>query len=598
MLIAISYSSKHKYFLSNSLLLIICLLLNIPQAYCQNKTLPEAQKNTTIKTIDGVKYYLHIVERSETLYGIAQKYNTSTSDILLENPDAMNGLTHGMTIKIPVNKVKKKAETVIKKTNDSATFDLYKVEKGQTLFSIAKKYNVPLEKIYAMNPELKNGLMADQTIKIPKPIFEEIIAKPTTVPPSSPIFEKKIPLEIIDTTSKRVTTYTPTAPRTTTLIPPSPTAKYGYPGEKKEEYNIAFFLPFHADEAASMTIERLLRGEVQFSNKANIALQFYEGALIALDSLKKENLNAKIFVYDIDDNDSLSIPRTLKKPEIAEMDLIIGPLYASSFIPVAKFAKEHAIPIVSPFIQVNKILFDNPFVCKVTSSNTLQVIQMANFVVDSFHTQNIILVNSGNIKEADLCATFKKTAKETVFNKMYVMNDSVKEAKGLYGIKQFLHPTKTNVIILPSNNQSYVTEFINTLNALQGERKIVVFGLQSWMTFDNLDFDYLNKLSLHIVSNNHINYNDEQTKKFVSTFTVSYKTNPDIYAFSGYDLTYYFISLLQKYGKGFLNEIDNDDYKGIITTLQFIKSATNKSGYENKFVYMLKYYNYELIPAN
>ena len=410
-----------------------------------------------------------------------------------------------------------------------------------------------------------------------------------------PFIEKKLPVNTSDTTRPKKVVYNPAPP---TILPVSVNAKYGYPGEKKDEYNIAFFLPFHTSETEYMTIEKLLRGEEQFSNKTNIALQFYEGALTALDSLKKEHLNAKVFVYDIDDNDSLGIPRILKKPEIAEMDLIIGPLYASSFVPVAKFAKEHAIPIVSPFIQVNKILFDNPYVCKVTSSNTLQVIQMANFVVDSFYTQNIILVNSGNKKEADLCATFKRTIIETANNKMCVMTDSVKEAKGLAEIALYLHPTKTNVIILPSNNQSYVTEFINTLNTLQAEKKMVVFGLQSWMTFDNLDFDYLNKLSLHIVSNTHINYSDPLTKRFISKFRTTYKNNPDVYAFSGYDMTYYFASLLQKYGKGFLNEIDYNEYKGLVTTLQFIKSATSKSGYENKFVYMLKYSNYELVPAN
>ncbi len=585
-------------FFSIKLIAIICFaFLYASVVYSQKATTTELQKRSPVKIIDGVKYYIHTVEKGETLYGIAQQYECNTSDILLENPEAMNGTKPGMLLKIPVIK-KKKTETEIVKNIDTVSYDLHKVEKGQTLYSIAKKYNSSIEKINELNPELVNGLKAEQILKIPRVGATEALSKPTLTNSSSTIrIEKKMTGNAADTLSKKIIANKPPAPKPPVFIQPTIKAKYGYPGEKKKEYNVAFLLPFHSEETEGMTIEKLLRGEEQFSNKTNIALQFYEGALMALDSLKKENLNAKIFVYDIDD-DSLSIIKLLKKPEIAEMDLIIGPLYASSFVPIAKFAKEHAIPIVSPFIQVNKILFDNPFVCKVTSSNTLQVIQMANFVVDTFHTQNIILVNSGNKKEEDLCATFKKTAKETAKNKMYVMYDSVKEAKGLAGIKQYLHPTKTNVIILPSNNQSYVTEFLNTLNSLQEDRKIIVFGLQSWMTYDNLDFDYLNKLSLHIVSNTYINYNEVQTKKFVSKFRDSYKTNPDIYAFSGYDLTYYFISLLQKQGKGFLNEIDYNEYRGIITTLQFIKSATSKSGYENKFVYMLKYQNYELIPAN
>jgi hypothetical protein len=48
----------------------------------------------------------------------------------------------------------------------------------------------------------------------------------------------------------------------------------------------------------------LLKGESQLPNKTNVALQFYEGALLAIDSLKKLKLNAKIFVFDVDDSDS------------------------------------------------------------------------------------------------------------------------------------------------------------------------------------------------------------------------------------------------------------------------------------------------------
>jgi ABC-type branched-subunit amino acid transport system substrate-binding protein len=63
------------------------------------------------------------------------------------------------------------------------------------------------------------------------------------------------------------------------------------------------------------------------------------------------------------------------------MDLIIGPLYGSSFMPVAKFAKENGIAIVSPFTQVNKILFENPYVCKVSPSITLQIEKMARLML-------------------------------------------------------------------------------------------------------------------------------------------------------------------------------------------------------------------------
>jgi LysM repeat protein len=611
------YSSKFKHILIKypfKMVTALFLCLQILAVHAQ--TAETTIKSTNIQTIDGVKYYLHVVGKGETVYAISKTYDCPVSDILMENTKAIDGIQSGMILKIPVVRKTPKQETKENNTPSSKETSTYKVGKGETMYSIAKSNNTTVEKLIELNPELKTGgLKADQNIKVPSTSGNETIIKnaptvssinTTTPPPVISINNKTVTITGNNSTTKPALPNTSIAPSVVQNTPATPGkpiltptagAKYGYPGTIKKEYNIALFLPFHSLEASGLGIDKLIRGEDQFSAKTNIALQFYEGALIAIDSLKKQHLNAKIFVYDVDDNDSLAIPHLLRKPELAEMDLMIGPLYASSFMPVSKFAKAHSIPIVSPFVQANKILFDNPFVCKATSSNALQVVQMANFVVDSFHTQNIILINNGNKKDIELCDVFKKIAKDVCANKMYPL-DSVKEVKGYGNIKQYLKSNKVNVLVLPSNNQSYVTEFINTINTLQNDYKIIVFGLQSWMNYDNLDFEYLNSLSLHLVSNIHINYNDEQTKKFVSKFTTNYKTNPDIYAFSGFDITYYFVDMLQKHGEGFLNDLVEHTYKGLMLNLQFIKSTTNNSGYENRYVRMLKYENYELKPAN
>ena len=153
----------------------------------------------------------------------------------------------------------------------------------------------------------------------------------------------------------------------------------------------------------------------------------------------------------------------LKKPELSSMDLMIGPLYGSGFIQVANFAKEHSIAIVSPFTQVNKILFNNPYVSKVSPSITMQVEQMAHFAVDSFKTQNIILVNNSNPKELSFFNMFKNTANAELIKAGLPVSDSVKIGFGLGNTQSMLSTTKVNVIVLPSNNQSYVTEFISNL---------------------------------------------------------------------------------------------------------------------------------------
>ncbi|MGZ4056347.1 MAG: PBP1 and LysM peptidoglycan-binding domain-containing protein [Bacteroidia bacterium] len=566
-----------------ALFTVYCLLFTPFYSLAQDhKESTEIHKTRSSATINGLKYYLHTVEKGQTLFAIAKFYGRDVNDIVIDNPEAIDGIKPGQVLRILIDKKKPEELT----SNDTSNYILHKVEKGQTLYSITKQYGVSVEKLRALNPELKDGLKVDQILKIPS-------AKPkteNTAVVTSPVSTVTTPVEKVKENKDDKTQITDAADR-------SSLGYSNYKGSKKDQYNIAFFLPFHADEANALDLEKIIKGDVQFSNKTNVALEFYEGALLAIDSLKKLKLNAKVFVYDIDDKDSMNISNILKKPELSQMDLMIGPLYGSGFMPVAAFAKEHNIAIISPFTQVNKILFNNPYVSKVSPSITLQVEQMAHYVVDSFKTQNIILINSSNIKEAAFINTFKTKANADLIKAGFAPSDSVKESFLYGGIQNSLSSTKINVVVMPSNNQSVVTDFISKLNGLKDKYKIVLFGLQNWMNYDNLDFEYLNNLSLHIPSNIFIDYSNPVTQNFIKKYRDTYKTEPDMYVFQGFDISYCFMSSLMQNGTGFLKNLSENNYHGIGTNYTFSQYPPD-SGFENKFVYILKYQDYQLIKAN
>ncbi|MGQ0827019.1 MAG: LysM peptidoglycan-binding domain-containing protein, partial [Bacteroidota bacterium] len=425
-----------------SILITYYLLLITSPSFSQEKESTDIHKTRSSAIIGGQKYHLHTVEKGQTLFAIAKFYGKDVNDVVLENPEAIDGIKPGQVLKILIDK---RPATLT--ATDTSNYIIHKVEQGQTLYSLSRQYGISVEKLKTINPQLKDGLKVGQTLKVPsnKPKTETVTGKKMEVP-AKVISGDSIAISKIEATDRISSTF--------------------YTGELKDEYNVAFFLPFHANEANSIELEKIIKGDAEFPNKTNIALHFYEGCLLAIDSLKKHKVNTKVFVYDIDDGDSLSIAGILKKPELASMDLMIGPLYGSSFMPVAKFAKEHSIAIVSPFTQVNKILFNNPYVCKLSPSGTLQVEQMAHFVVDTFNTQNILLINTSNPKDISYFNAFKNTANEKLLKTGHPIADSVKIAYHLTALQGMLHATKVNVVVLPSNNQSYVSDFISKLNVL------------------------------------------------------------------------------------------------------------------------------------
>ena len=95
----------------------------------------------------------HVVVSGDTLYSIAKKYNTTVDEIKSLNNLTSNILSIGQVLKIP--------------SSSEATPSTYVVVSGDTLYSIAKKYNTTVDDIKSLNNLTSNVLSIGQVLKIP-----------------------------------------------------------------------------------------------------------------------------------------------------------------------------------------------------------------------------------------------------------------------------------------------------------------------------------------------------------------------------------------------------------------------------------------------
>lgn len=117
----------------------------------------------------------HVVAKGETVFQIAKKYEVTPFDIYRLNPDAKNGVQENTTLLIP------------KATSGKAV--LHVVGEKETLFGIAKKYNVSVADLETWNKAtLQNGLKKGQEIFVSKPsasdlklVATPVVSKPTVV---------------------------------------------------------------------------------------------------------------------------------------------------------------------------------------------------------------------------------------------------------------------------------------------------------------------------------------------------------------------------------------------------------------------------------
>jgi len=104
---------------------------------------------------DRERFVEYVVQRGDTLYAIALLFNVTTDDILAYNtiPNPAS-LTINQTLRIPT---------------DDAPYVAYVVQRGDTLYAIARRFGVSIDDILAVN-DIRNpaSLTVGQPLRIPR----------------------------------------------------------------------------------------------------------------------------------------------------------------------------------------------------------------------------------------------------------------------------------------------------------------------------------------------------------------------------------------------------------------------------------------------
>lgn len=512
------------------------------------------EKSAEQRTINGKKYYIHKVEKGQSLYAISKLYNVDINVILAENDEAIDGLRNGQELKIPVSGAATTIQPIHGSPIDTIRYGYHKVEKKETVYAICKKYNITEAQLNQWNPSVPAaGIKAGQMLIIAE--------KKKAISASTLVAE-------VDSLPK--------------LSKP-----------RKAQYNIGLLLPFRIAESELLDVNNLVLSKSNFPQVQSLAIDFLLGFNKAVDSLKSNDFSVQTFLYDIDDKDSSKVETLCKSAEFKALDLIIGPAYPSGFKDVSTYARNCNIPVVSPFTQQSKILFKNNIASKVNPSQFTMIEALADYCIDSLKSNSsIFIVNNGNIKDQQYVKAFKQAYAEHLKELNMPVKDSVIEVRGLAGSKTSYVAGRKNVYVLLSNNQVYLADFVTQLAVFADKKDITLAGWQNITNTENIDQEYLNRLSYTFPSQNNL-INVKAYSNLIRSYQVEMSSDPSDYFFQGFDLGQYYLQNLKANGPGFINQLDKLQSEGNYLRFKFYRPDGN-TGFENKGVYIFKYNNYQL----
>ena len=356
---------------------------------------------------------------------------------------------------------------------------------------------------------------------------------------------------------------------------------------KKTDHSIALLLPF---ELNSINLKTAGRKDVA---KAELAIDFYQGFKLALDSLTANGHNFNLQVFDTQ-NQETRVVNLAMASSVRSNDLIIGPVFPDAIKTFADFSELGETTLqISPLAASMPAEFKNPGL--VTVNNTID--QHAQKIAEYIHLNykpelvNVVLVNTQKTEDAKFSSFFKNSLVKMSAGKFRII-----ERPTAIAIESYLDPTKINLVIIASSDRLFLLPAIDKLYKLVNQRyKIELFGHPNWIKAKYLSQEKMQALKSRISTSYFVNYKAQNVKNFIARYRDEYGIEPSEYSFKGFDIGYYFGGLLEKYGKDYADHLDDSVYQGLHNNLKFYRDP--KFGYINSELILLRYNNFELQPV-
>lgn len=574
--------------------IITNLILAVALA-CASATTGNAQEYTSTPVsvsnekvrVNGKICYSHIVREKQTLFSIAKAYDVSVDDIYAFNPTLKEtGLKKNSIILIPSKEalaakespapaktpepvtepetkpevkpevkpetkteskpeVKPVKEEVKKTANRTHTVKWY-----EDLDVIAEKYGVTVDAIMKANNLTGRKLAKRQKLVIPEP--GEIVE---TVPETTET-ESEIPAEVeIEVTPSDTTIIETVLTEEDTFIP-------------KDEVKVTLILPMKA------STESVSRNN----------MDFYSGVLLAVKDLADSGISTELNVYDSADS---SHPVTSE--DLEGSDLVIGPV-SSGDLGRLLTSENEVRTLISPLdSRAESLAYTNGNFIQVPSPQMVQYQDLAAWMVeDTVPGDTLLIINEKGARESDAVVQMRQAADSSGLT-FIPFSYSILEGRDVTEpLTKLMTATGTNRVLIASDSEAFVNDVVRNLNILvYNKLNVVLYAPARIRNFETIEVENFHNTSLHTSLGYLIDYDSQEVKNFLLKYRALYNTEPTQYAFQGYDIATYFISMCSRYGTGWMKKLESSEKDMLQSTFRFV--PIEEGGFVNNGVRRLVY---------
>ena len=330
-------------------------------------------------------------------------------------------------------------------------------------------------------------------------------------------------------------------------------------------------------------------------------LEYYEGLLMAVDSLKRQGISFDLYTYN-SGPENASLQNILSRREIQNVNIIFGPLYQQHIKPLAEFAQKKDIRLIIPFTSKDNSVFRNPCVYQINTPQSYLYSEVYDHFLRTFSRPNVIFIEAKS--GADEKADFIKDLKEELRNRSIPMV-SLSDGSNDTTFSAVMRAGYENIFIPTSGSNLTLIKFLPHLTLAvrqHPEMQCHLFGYPEWQTYTKDHLESFFELDTYFYSSFYTN----NLLPAASNFTRNYRHwyGKDLeerypkYGILGFDTGYFFLKGLSQYGSKLEDNLDRLQVNPIQTGFKF-QRVNNWGGFINRKVFFVHFTkNYELFKLD
>lgn len=575
------------------------ILLIPKKAVTPNTAIP---KITTQKATTQPK--THKVAPKETLFAIESKYGVSDAALKKANPDLEKlGLQIGQTLVIPTNSIVSK--TVVP-TPEKPVY--HEVLPKETKYSIAKQYGMTIEELEKRNSEIISNLPIGYQllIKGTAPKTDKVVAATTPKEAPKPVIQKVAPaIQYVDYEVKpKETLYSLSklsglsqeefiklnpalangveigmkvkVPSTASMISETKKAYTSLSKKGTDRKKLVLLMPFNLSKIESDTLNSTST-RLKKDKFLNMTLDFYSGALMAIDSAKILGITIDVKIFDSQETKNTSnVLGIHQENNLETADAIIGPFYQSNVEKTAELVGSKNVPVISP---LSKDL-GNAYANLYQTIPTSETLKAAMFDYMRAKGGNVIAVVDK--KKESVRQYIRENQKDVQFAPLQE-NGSL----SVEGLKSLLVKDKMNYVVMETANTVMIKWTMSTLMSAMANYKVQLVILEPNETLDTDEISFVNLTKLKLMYPSVTRENESpEALIFDKEYRKKNKISPSNYATRGFDVTFDTMMRLSQ-DKTYQETADAVSTEQVDNKFEYYKKEGG--GYTNKGVYILYY---------